>query len=238
MKWNERTELLIGKEGVSKLKNSRVLIAGLGGVGGYAAEQLARSGIGKLSLVDADVINLSNINRQIIALTNNLGKNKTEEFKRRILLINPEIEITVYNEFLKDEKIPEILLQNEYDYVIDAIDTLSPKINLIKECYQNQIPVVSSMGAGGKTDPLKVTIADISKTYNCTLARHVRQNLRKKGINSGFSAVFSFEKTDKRSVILEENQNKKSNVGTISYMPALFGLLCSSVVIRELLFEG
>ncbi len=235
MKWNERTELLIGKEGVNKLKKYRVLIAGLGGVGGYAAEQLARAGIGKLTLVDADVVNISNINRQIIALTNNIGKSKTEEFKKRLLLINPQLEIIIFNDFLKDEKIPEIVLQNHYDYVIDAIDTLSPKIHFIKQCYENKIPFVSSMGAGGKTDPLKVSIADISETYNCTLARHVRQYLSKKGIKSGFKTVFSFEKTDKKSVILEENQNKKSNVGTISYMPALFGIYCASVAIRYLI---
>ena len=238
MNWTERTELLIGKDGLRKLKKSHVLIAGLGGVGGYAAEQLARAGIGKLTLLDADVINPSNINRQIIALSNNIGQAKTDEFKKRLLLINPQLEIILYNDFLKDEKIPEIVLQNNYDYVVDAIDTLSPKIHFIRECYENKIPFVSSMGAGGKTDPLKVSIADISETYNCNLARHVRQNLSKKGIKSGVKTVFSIEKTDKNSVILEENQNKKSNVGTISYMPALFGIFCASIVIRDLISDA
>lgn len=234
MSWNERTELLLGSEKIKKLTNSHVLVTGLGGVGGYAAEQLARAGVGKLTLVDSDIINETNINRQIIALQNNIGELKTSEFQKRLSLINPDINIEPITEFLKDEKIEEVLLKHKYDYVIDAIDTLSPKINFIQVCYENKIPLVSSMGAGGRIDPLKITIADISKTYNCNLAKILRKRLHRLGIRKGFKAVFSYEKIDKNAVIEEESMNKKSNVGTIGYIPAIFGNICAAVVIREL----
>ena len=234
MSWNERTELLLGSEKIKKLTNSHVLVTGLGGVGGYAAEQLARAGVGKLTLVDSDIINETNINRQIIALQNNIGELKTSEFQKRLSLINPDINIEPITEFLKDEKIEEVLLKHKYDYVIDAIDTLSPKINFIQVCYENKIPFVSSLGAGGRIDPLKITIADISKTYNCNLAKILRKRLHRLGIRKGFKAVFSYEKIDKNAVIEEESMNKKSNVGTIGYIPAIFGNICAAVVIREL----
>lgn len=235
MSWNSRTELLLGSEGIKKLEYSHVLIAGLGGVGGYAAEQLTRAGVGRLSIVDADSINETNINRQIIALHSNIGEYKTIELKKRLLQINPKLELECITDFLKDEKTHEVLLKYKYDFVIDAIDTLSPKINFIRICYENKIPFISSMGAGGKINPSLVAVADISKTYNCNLARILRKRLHRIGIRKGFKAVFSSEKIDSSAVIEEESMNKKSNIGTISYMPALFGIYCASVAIDKIL---
>ncbi|MDD2635253.1 MAG: tRNA threonylcarbamoyladenosine dehydratase [Bacteroidales bacterium] len=229
--WRERTKLLLGNESLEKLQNSRVLICGLGGVGGAAAEQLVRAGVGNLCIIDADTISESNINRQIIATHNNIGTLKTEALKERLLLINPNLNLSLKSEFLKDIMLEKILLE-AWDYVIDAIDTLSPKLELIRVCYKNNIPFVSSMGAGGKTDPTCINIADISKSYNCNLARIIRKRLHQIGIYKGFTVVFSTQKTDKNAIIEEESQNKKSNVGTISYMPTIFGCMCAYAAIQ------
>jgi tRNA A37 threonylcarbamoyladenosine dehydratase len=231
--WNERTELLLGKEKLEKLQNSRVLVCGLGGVGGAAAEQLARAGVGSLCIVDADTISETNINRQIIATHSNIGELKTLEFQKRLQAINPKINLEIKNIFLRDE-ILEQTLSEGWDYVIDAIDTLSPKINLIRICYENKINLISSMGSGGKTDPTQIEIADISKSYNCGLARILRKRLHRLGIYSGVKVVFSTQKTDKEAIIEEESTNKKSNVGTISYMPVIFGCMCAYVVVAGL----
>ncbi len=232
---NSRTILLLGKANVNKLKKSHVLIAGLGGVGGYAVEQLSRSGIGELTIVDADTVNESNINRQIIALTNTVGKNKTDLFAERIKNINPNIKVNVVKKYIKDEEITNLLQRYNYDFVIDAIDTLAPKVKFISECMRMQFPFVSSMGAGGKMNIEKVKIADISKTYNCGLARMVRKRLYRVGIRKGFEVVFSTEKIIKEAIITEPSENKKTTVGTISYMPAVFGLYCASVAIKFLI---
>ncbi|HOY38812.1 MAG: tRNA threonylcarbamoyladenosine dehydratase [Bacteroidales bacterium] len=233
MNWNERTILLLGSEKVKVLENSHVLVAGLGGVGAYVAEMLCRAGVGKLSLIDADVVNPSNLNRQLIALRSNIGKAKPTVMEQRLKEINPDIELLISEVFLKDEKIDEAL-SIPYDFVADAIDTLSPKINFIKTCLENKLPLISSMGAGGKTDPEKVKIDDISKSYNCNLARILRKRLHRLGIREGFRVVYSSEKADKSSVIEEESLNKKSNVGTISYMPAIFGCFMAAEIIRSL----
>ncbi len=233
MSWYERTELLLGNENIKKLKQSKVLVCGLGGVGGAAAEQLARAGIGTLGIVDADVVAVSNINRQIIANHNNIGEYKVDEFETRLKSINPAINLIPKKIYLRDEILLNTLLEG-WDYVVDAIDTLSPKLNLIRICYQNNIPVVSSMGSGGKTDPMKVKIADISESYNCGLARMLRKRLHRLGIYSGIAVVYSDEKVSKEAVVEEESLNKKSNIGTISYMPVIFGCFCASVVIRKL----
>lgn len=232
--WQERTELLLGKENLAKLRNSNVLICGLGGVGGAAAEQLVRAGIGNICIVDSDTISETNINRQLIATHNNTGQLKTEAFKERLLSINPELNIDVRNLFLRDEILESILLEG-WDYVVDAIDTLSPKINLIRICYVNKIPLISSMGSGGKSAPSQVKVADIDKSYNCNLARILRKRLHRIDIYKGVEVVFSSEKIDKSAVIEEESQNKKSNVGTISYMPVIFGCNCAYAVIRKLI---
>ena len=231
--WRERTKLLLGNENLEKLNKSRILICGLGGVGGAAAEQLVRAGIGNLCIVDADTISETNINRQIIATQNNIGTLKTEALKERLLSINPNLKLSVRNEFLKEEKLEQTLLEG-WDFVVDAIDTLTPKINLIRICLENNIPLVSSMGSGGKTDPSSIKITDISKSYNCSLARILRKRLHRIGIYKGITVVFSTQITDKDAVIEEESQNKKSNVGTISYMPVIFGCMCAYVAIRKI----
>ncbi len=235
MSWQSRTELLLGKEKLDKLASSSVLVVGLGGVGAYAAEMICRAGVGSMTIVDGDVVNESNLNRQLVALRSVTGRNKTDVLGDRLMDINSDLELTKISEFVKDERMIEIL-DRGYDYVVDAIDTLSPKIFLIYHSMQKGIPVVSSMGAGGKIDPAKIEITDISKTYNCKLARGLRKKLHKLGIRKGFTAVFSPEEVPGESIeLVEGEQNKKSNVGTISYMPPAFGCACASVVIRGLL---
>ena len=232
--WLERTELLLSKETVEQLRHKNVLVVGLGGVGAYAAEMIARAGIGRMTIVDADTVSTSNINRQLPALHSHIGKPKAEIMASRLRDINPNIDLTVINEFVKDERMVQ-LLDNEYDYVVDAIDTISPKVFLILHCLNRNLKIVSSMGAGGKTDPSKIAIADISKSYNCKLAKSIRKRLHRKGINKGVAVVFSSELTDKDAVVeVDDEENKKSTVGTISYMPALFGIFCAAKVIRDL----
>ncbi len=234
MDWLNRTELLFGKEKLDKLKQANVLVVGLGGVGAYAAEQLCRAGIGKMTIVDGDVVDITNRNRQLPALISNTGKPKAEILAARFRDINSELEITVVNDFISDEKTVELLKSQSFDYVVDAIDTLSPKVFLIYHAVQLGLPVVSSMGAGGKTNPEKIHIADISKSHQCTLARVIRKRLSKLGITKGVKVVFSSEETDKNAVRAEDGIYKKSVVGTISYMPPVFGCFISSVVIRDL----
>lgn len=238
MKFSEqhsRTILLLGKEKFSILQKSHVLIVGLGGVGSYAAEQICRAGVGKLTIIDADTIQESNLNRQLLALNSTTGKNKTDILKHRLKDINQEAEITALKTFINSENIEKILSHTHYNYIIDAIDTLDPKVNLIKGAIKFNIPIVSSMGAGGKLNPEKVETADISKTYNCGLARMLRKRLHKVGIRTGFKAVFTSERVSSGSIVLEQSQNKKTNIGTISYMPGIFGMFCASVVIRDLI---
>lgn len=233
--WLERTELLLGSEKLERLRHKHVLVVGLGGVGAYAAEMIARAGVGRMTIVDGDKVSVSNINRQLPALHSNIGKPKAEIMAARLRDINPDIDLTVINDFVKDERM-EQLLDNEYDYVIDAIDTISPKLFLILHCLNRKLKIVSSMGAGGKTDPSKIAIADISKTYNCKLAKAIRKRLHRKGVDRGVPVVFSSELTDKAAVLeVDDEENKKSTVGTISYMPAMFGIYCASKVINDLI---
>ena len=235
--WLERTSLLLGDEKLKKLQNANVLVVGLGGVGAYAAEMIARSGVGRMTIADADTVSPTNINRQLIALHSTIGKEKSELMADRLRDINPEIELTVVNRFIKDDETDALLDSDKFDYVVDAIDTLSPKLALIKGCLDRNIPLVSSMGAGAKTDPTKMEICDIAKTHHCPLAHMLRKRLHKIGIRSGFRAVFSPEPVREGAMILCEEQNKKSNTGTISYIPALFGIGCASVVVRSLIGE-
>ncbi len=233
--WQQRTLLLLDQDKINILQKSHVLIAGLGGVGGFAAEMLCRSGIGKMTIIDADTIHNTNRNRQLLALTSTIGKPKATLMKDRLLDINPHIQLTVLNEFIRDERTNEIL-ETPFDYVVDAIDTLSPKIFLIKQTLHKGYPLVSSMGAGGKTDPLQVKVADFSQTYQCNLARMLRKRLKNLGVRTGFKTVFSPEIIDDSAVLPIVNEpNKKTTVGTISYMPAIFGCVMASVVIRDLL---
>ena len=233
----DRTARLLGREAVDRLAASAVAVFGLGGVGSYAAEALARAGIGRLLLVDADVVDETNINRQLVALHSTVGRPKAEVLAERLRDINPGIGLTVVDKYIKDEETYILLDAARYDYVVDAIDTLSPKLALIAASLERGLPLVSSMGAGAKTDPTKLEIADISKTHHCPLAHMLRKRLHKIGIRRGFRAVFSPEPMREGAMILCEEQNKKSNVGTISYIPALFGIGCASVVIRDLIGE-
>ncbi len=232
--WLERTEMLIGSEGLKKLQKSRVLVVGLGGVGAYAAEMICRSGIGSMTIVDGDMVHISNLNRQLPALRSSIGKRKAVLIGERLSDINPELRLTVIDEYIKDERMTEIL-DAGYDYVVDAIDTLSPKVYLLVHSLNRKYPLVSSMGSGGKFDPLKIRISDFSETTGCPLARILRKRLHKLGIREGFKAVWSAETTDKKKIIPSAGEpNKASIVGTISYMPAAFGIACASVVIRDL----
>ncbi len=233
--WLSRTELLTGKEKLKLLRSKHVLIAGMGGVGAMAAEQVCRAGIGEITIIDGDTVHSSNRNRQLPALKSTEGIAKTEVMAKRLLDINPDLKLTVINEYIKDDRTIEILEQG-YDYVVDAIDTLSPKVFFLFHCVRLNLPVVSSMGAGGKYDPMQVQVADINDSYNCKLAYYIRKRLHKMGVWKGIKVIFSPEVVDRNSVILQEGEsNKKSNVGTISYMPAIFGCFCASVVIRDLI---
>ena len=235
--WLERTELLLGSEKLGILRNAHVLVVGVGGVGAYAAEMIVRAGIGHLTIADADNVSLTNINRQLVALHSTVGRPKCEILKERLLDIIPELDIKIVNRFIKDDETDALLDSDKFDYVVDAIDTLSPKLALIKGALDRGIPLVSSMGAGAKTDPTLMEIKDISKTHHCPLAHMLRKRLHKIGIKRGFQAVFSPEPVREGAMILCEEQNKKSNVGTISYIPALFGIGCASVVVRDLIGE-
>jgi len=235
--WLQRTELLLGAEKLAMVRRAHVLIVGLGGVGAYAAEMLARAGVGRLTLADADTVNETNINRQLVALRSTVGRPKVEVLAERLRDINPEAELTLINKYIRDEETYALLDAARYDYVVDAIDTLSPKLALIAAALERGYPLVSSMGAGAKLDPAKMEIADISHTHHCPLAHMLRKRLHKIGIRSGFWAVFSPEPVREGALFLCEEQNKKSNVGTISYLPALFGIGCASVVVRGLIGE-
>jgi tRNA A37 threonylcarbamoyladenosine dehydratase len=229
-----RTELLLGDEGLKKLKASNILVVGLGGVGAFAAEMICRAGVGSMTIVDGDIIHATNRNRQLPALKSTEGLAKAEVMGQRLKDINPDIKLFIVQEYIKDEKMEEVL-DKGFNYVVDAIDTLSPKIFLIYHSLQRKYPVVSSMGAGGKFDPTRINISDISETTDCPLARILRKRLHRLGIRDGFTAVYSSEMIDKSKIVATNGaQNKASIVGTISYMPAAFGIACASVVIRDL----
>ena len=233
--WQERTAMLVGEEMLEHFRNSTVAVIGVGGVGGYAAEMIVRAGIGHLIIMDSDDVSLTNKNRQLLALDSTLGRPKCEVLAERLKDINPELDLTVIREYLEAEKAGEVLGGHKIDFLVDAIDTLSPKLHLIKYCMDNSIPLVSSMGAGAKFDATKVRIADVSKSFNCPLAYIVRKRLRHMGIRNGFKVVFSEELPDKDSIVPCEDRNKKSQVGTISYIPAVFGCACAQAVIQGLM---
>ena len=259
--WQERTALLLGEEALLRLRKAVVVVAGLGGVGAYAAEMVARAGVGRMVLIDSDRVGESNKNRQLLALDSTLGRLKTEVMAERLLDINPELHIVKVPEYLTEDNIPEVFenalremalcgssdpdgaLTDEPaastglapDFVIDAIDTLAPKIALISHCVHSGIPLVSSMGAGAKLDATKVRLTDLSKSYNCPLAFILRKKLRKIGITKGFPVVFSEELPERDAIVPTEGErNKKSQVGTVSYIPAVFGCVCAQAAVRHL----
>jgi len=234
--WLSRTELLIGRPSLEKLAQSHVMVVGLGGVGSFAAEFIARSGIGKMTIIDGDVVDPSNRNRQLPALATNHGESKADIMATRIKAINPEIDLNAIKDFVLPEKVLEHF-SIQPDYIIDAIDSITPKITFLKSAYELKVPIVSSMGAGAKLDPTLLQVVDISETYNCPFAQQVKKQLKKRfNIKNGIKAVFSPEKPIKESLMLTDGKNfKKSAYGTISYLPAVFGAVVSSVVIRDLM---
>lgn len=233
-KWQERAALLFKDQGLQNLKNSNVLIVGVGGVGSFAAEFLARAGVGKITIVDGDVVDITNINRQLPALHSTVGMSKIEVVGNRLLDINPELELTKIQEFLSPERAFEIVTK-DYDYVMDCIDSVTPKINLIRGAKRQRVKIISSMGAGGKMEASKVKVADISNTVNCVFAKAIRKRLKAQNINK-LKVVFSSEIQDESSLKLTDGSNyKKSFYGTNSYMPGLFGLYAAETVIRYLL---
>jgi tRNA A37 threonylcarbamoyladenosine dehydratase len=226
--------MLAGPEAVQRLRSSDVLVVGLGGVGSWAAEMICRAGVGKMTIVDGDSVHVTNRNRQLPALVSTEGKPKTLVMADRLRDINPEIELTVINEYIRDERMIEVL-ERGYSYVVDAIDTLSPKLFLLYHSVRMNIPVVSSMGSGGKFDPVGISVSDISETNSCALARMLRKRLHRLGVREGITAVYSPEPVDKSRVeLVAGERNKASVVGTMPYMPAAFGIACASVVIRDL----
>lgn len=233
--WKQRTTLLLGQEKMKRMADVHVLVVGLGGVGAYAAEMICRAGVGKMTIVDADTVQESNINRQLPALHSTMGREKAFVLAERFRDINPEIELNVMSVFLKDDEIPGILDVAHYDFIVDAIDTLSPKCFLIYHALKRNLKIVSSMGAGGKSDITQVRFADIRDTYHCGLSKAVRKRLQKMGVKRKLPVVFSTEQANPDAVILTENElNKRSTCGTVSYMPAVFGCYLAEYVIKRL----
>ncbi len=233
--WQQRTELLLGEEKMQRLKNAHVLIVGVGGVGAYAAEMICRAGVGNITIVDADTVQPSNINRQLPATHSAIGRPKAEVLAERFKDINPELNLNVLPVYLKDEAIPQLLDSNDFDFIIDAIDTIAPKCYLIYNALQRGIKIVSSMGAGAKKDITQVKFADLWETYHCGLSKAVRKRLQKMGMKRKLPVVFSTEQADQNAVLLvDDEKNKKSTTGTVSYMPAVFGCYLAEYVLRKL----
>ena len=233
----ERAEILIGAEGVARLAAKHVFLAGLGGVGSWCAEALARAGVGRLTLVDMDTVAVSNINRQLPALHSTIGRKKTDVMADRILDINPDCEVEVLDVFIDPDNV-QTLLPLDVDYVVDCIDSLNCKVALIAEAYRRGVPVAASMGAGNKLDPTRIRLADIAKTQVCPLAREVRHRLRRQGIEKGILTVYSDE-TGRPPRPPEPTSHGRARAvnGTISYMPPLFGLMLAGAVIQHLLAD-
>lgn len=230
-----RTQLLLQDDGLSRLRNAHVLVVGLGGVGGYAAEQLCRAGVGRLTLVDGDVVSASNLNRQLIALSSTIGQSKAELFRQRFLDINPDCKVMALQEFLRDERTVELLQSEQYDCLVDCIDTLSPKVFLLYHAHSLGIPTVSSMGSGGRLDPSQVHAVDIAKSHTCPLAAMVRKRLHHMGVYTGIRVVFSTEKVPSHAMVEDPSDNHLTTIGTISYMPPLFGCIIAAEVIKILI---
>lgn len=232
--WQERAALLFKEEGIDKLTKANILVVGLGGVGSFAAEFLARAGVGKMTIVDGDTVDITNINRQLPALHSTVGKPKVSIVSQRLIDINPELELTSVEEFLSPERAFEIVTP-EFDYVIDCIDSVTPKLNLIIAAKRNHVKIISSMGAGGKMESAKVKVSDISKSVNCKLARTIRRRLKEHKIDK-LKVVYSSEIQDESSLKMTDGKNfKKSFYGTNSWMPCLFGLHAAETVVTYLL---
>jgi len=230
----ERSALVFDQQGIKQLQDSHVLVAGVGGVGGFVIEALARAGVGELTIIDHDSVSPSNLNRQIIALNSTVGLNKAEVMAQRITDINPDCKVNVSKQFIRPEDM-DTLLSVDFDYVVDAIDSLNCKVALVVTALQKGLPTVSSMGAGRRIDPSKIVLADISKTHGCALARNMRQRLKKQRFSKGLMTVFSTE-LPKEPGPMEEIEGARGRVvnGTASYMPGIFGLMLAGYVIQQL----
>lgn len=234
--WLERTELLLGAEALNKLKAAHVLVVGLGGVGSYAAEALVRAGLGRITIIDGDAVDATNKNRQLQALNSTVGLKKAMVLKDRFLDINPDLQVNVHNAFMEPDAMNAFLQANRFDFVMDCIDSIQPKLSLIQTLRRLKCRFISAMGAGGKLDPSKIRVADLFKTQECKFAQQVRKSLKKQGVNRGVLCVYSEEVQPKHSLRHTDGSHyKKSFYGTISYMPAMFGLTMAAEVIRRLI---
>jgi tRNA A37 threonylcarbamoyladenosine dehydratase len=234
----ERSHILIGDEGIERLQKAHVLLAGVGGVGSFTAEALARMGVGHITLVDHDVVSGSNINRQLVALTSNVGQSKAEVMSARIKDINPDCDVTLIKEFLTPESIPE-LLSTPFDVVIDAIDSMSSKASLIETAWRNDMTIFASMGAGGKLDPTQVRTGDLLDTRICKLAKQLRGHLRKRGVGRGIQTVYSLEMPLAPLPPEDVGRGRPRAVnGTVSYMPSIFGLTLAGMVINHIIGDA
>lgn len=233
--WLQRTELLFGAEKMKRLHDAHVLVVGTGGVGAYAAEMICRAGVGCLTLVDADEVQITNLNRQLPAMHSTLGQPKVKILADRFRDINPELQVEARAAYLTEEDIPQLLDSEKFSFIVDAIDTITPKCTLISEAWKRHIPIVSSMGAGAKHDLSKIQFADLWDTYHCGLSKAVRKRLQKMGPKRKLPVVFSTEQADTNAILLVDNEkNKKSTAGTVSYMPAVFGCYLAQYVIEHL----
>lgn len=232
--WDQRTQLILGDASLNRIKSLHVMVVGTGGVGAYAIEMLARAGVGRLTIIDADNVSITNLNRQLIALNSTLGQVKTDVMERRLLDINPDIQIIKRTEFITPDSIESLFADEKPDYVVDAIDTVAPKFALITYCLRNRIKIISSMGAGGRMNPTAVQYADISETYHDGLAKAIRSRLKSVGIKGGLKVVWSSEQPGKSALTLtDECPNKRSSYGTISYMPCIFGCMLAAYIINK-----
>jgi tRNA A37 threonylcarbamoyladenosine dehydratase len=235
LNWLSRSALLVGDEGINILQQKHVLVVGLGGVGSFAAEFICRSGVGEMTIVDGDVVDPSNRNRQLPALSTNHGQSKAEIMQERLLAINPDLKLHVVRDFLTPQKCRE-LMEQHFDYVMDCIDSLTPKVILLSKALEKNVPIVSSMGAGGRMDPTQVRVTWLPETYQCVFAQYVRKRLKRLENYNQIKAVFSTEETSKDSLLMTDGSNfKRSAYGTMSYLPAAFGGVCASVAIRDML---
>ncbi|MBO4370839.1 MAG: tRNA threonylcarbamoyladenosine dehydratase [Paludibacteraceae bacterium] len=233
--WQTRTRLLLGDDAVGLLIGKHVLVAGLGGVGAYAAEMLCRAGVGRFTIVDADEVKPSNINRQLIATHTTIGQKKCELMRQRLLDINPDCQVEALDWFIEESNLETLFANRQVDFVVDAIDSIAPKTALICHCMQRHISIISSMGAGGRVDPSQITVTDISKTHECALARTIRTRLKKAGIYKGLPVVFSSEPVNRESIVrIDDERNKCSTLGTVSYLPALFGCHLAAYTLKQI----
>lgn len=236
----ERSHILVGDDGITKIQSCHIAIAGIGGVGSFVAEALARLGVGQLTLIDHDVVSSSNINRQLIALQSTIGQYKTDVMAARIADINPQCQVTLIREFLDPDGIPALFnAESHFDIVVDAIDSLSSKASLIETCWQLQMPLFSSMGAGGKLDPTQIKTGDLMDTSMCRLARQLRNQLRKRGVGRGIQTVYSTEQAlpPLPPETVERGRPRAVN-GTVSYMPSLFGLTLAGLITQHIIGDS